>query len=147
YAFGASVARDLKRTGLEAIDAGVLARAITDILAGKESPLDEAQERGLIMQTVNAAREKMDSRMRDEAHAFMESNKARSGVEATASGLQYEVIRGGTGEKPTLADTVTVHYKGQLASGQVFDSSYDRGEPATFPLARVIEGWQEGLQL
>lgn len=147
YAFGASVARDLKRTGLEAIDAGVLARAITDILAGKESPLDEAQERGLIMQTVNAAREKMDSRMRDEAHAFMESNKARSGIATTASGLQYEVIRGGTGEKPTLADTVTVHYKGQLASGQVFDSSYDRGEPATFPLARVIEGWQEGLQL
>lgn len=147
YAFGASVARDLKRTGLEAINAEVLAQAIADILAGKESPLDEVQERELIMQTVTVAREKMDSRMRDEAHAFMESNKARSGVATTASGLQYEVIRGGTGEKPTLADTVTVHYKGQLASGHVFDSSYDRGEPATFPLGRVIEGWQEGLQL
>lgn len=147
YAFGASMARDLKRTGLETINADILARAIADILAGKESPLDEVQERGLIMNTITAARDKMDSRKREEARAFMENNKARSGVATTASGLQYEVFRGGTGERPTLADTVTVHYKGQLASGHVFDSSYDRGEPTTFPLGRVIQGWQEGLQL
>lgn|SRR5690606_21828892 len=147
YAFGASVARDLKRTGLENINAGVLAQAIADVLAGKESPLEEAQERELIMQTITAAREKMESRNRNEAQAYMESNKARSGVITTASGLQYEVIREGSGERPTLSDTVTVHYKGQLTNGHVFDSSYDRGEPATFPLGRVISGWQEGLQL
>lgn len=147
YAFGASVARDLKRTGIENINAGVLAQAIADVLAGKESPLEEAQERELIMQTITAAREKMESRNRNEAQAYMESNKARSGVITTASGLQYEVIREGSGERPTLSDTVTVHYKGQLTNGHVFDSSYDRGEPATFPLGRVISGWQEGLQL
>lgn len=147
YAFGASVARDLKRTGLENINAGVLAQAIADVLAGKESPLEEAQERELIMQTITAAREKMESRNRNEAQAYMETNKARSGVVTTASGLQYEVIREGSGERPTLSDTVTVHYKGQLTNGHVFDSSYDRGEPATFPLGRVIAGWQEGLQL
>ena len=147
YAFGASVARDLKRTGVEAINADVLAQAIADILAGKDSPLEEMQERELIMQTIAAARERMDSLKRGEARAFMESNKARPGITTTASGLQYEVLREGTGERPTVADTVTVHYKGQLADGHVFDSSYDRGQPATFPLGRVIEGWKEGLQL
>ena len=147
YAFGASVARDLKRTGLETINAEVLARAVADVFSGNDSLFDEAQERELIMQAITVAREKMNSRVQDEARAFMERNKARSGVTTTASGLQYEVIREGVGERPTLTDTVTVHYKGQLANGQVFDSSYDRGEPATFPLGRVIQGWQEGLQL
>ena len=147
YAFGASVARDLKRAGLETINADVLAQAIADILAGKDSPLGEAQERELIMQTITAAREKMDSVKRNEAYAFMESNKTRPGITTTASGLQYEVLRAGTGERPTVSDTVTVHYKGQLADGHVFDSSYDRGQPATFALDRVIEGWKEGLQL
>ena len=147
YAFGASVARDLKRTGLETINAGALAQAIADIFAGKESPLKEEEERELIMEAITAAREKLNSRMRDEAHAFMESNKVRTGVTTTASGLQYEVLRAGTGEMPTMSDTVTVHYKGQLTNGHVFDSSYDRGQPATFPLGRVIAGWQEGLQL
>lgn len=147
YAFGASVARDLKRAGIETVNAMVLAKAITDVLAGSESLLEEAQERELIMQTITAARERMDTRNRNEAQTFMESNKTRSGVTTTASGLQYEVIREGTGERPTISDTVTVHYKGQLTNGHVFDSSYDRGEPATFPLARVIAGWQEGLQL
>src|SRR5690606_17297767 len=79
YAFGASVARDLKRTGLDTINTEVLALAIADIFAGKESPLEEARERQLIMEAITAAREKMDSQKRDEAHAFMESNKARSG--------------------------------------------------------------------
>ncbi|MGV3761077.1 FKBP-type peptidyl-prolyl cis-trans isomerase [Parapedobacter sp.] len=147
YAFGASVARDLKRTGIETINAEALAQAISDVFAGKKSPLDEVQERELIMQAITAAREKMDSQKRNEAHAFMEKNKARSGITTTASGLQYEVIREGTGIRPTLSDTVTVHYKGQLTNGDVFDSSYDRGQPATFPLERVIAGWQEGLQL
>lgn len=147
YAFGASVARDLKRTGLEAVNTRVLAQAIADIFAGKESPLEEVEERELIRQTIAAAQEQMYSRKRDEAHAFMETNKARPEVTTTASGLQYEVIREGDGDKPSLTDTVTVHYKGQLPDGLVFDSSYDRGAPATFPLGRVIEGWQEGLQL
>lgn len=147
YAFGASVARDLKGAGLETINAKVLAQAIADIFAGKESPLEEMQERELIMQAITAAQEQLNGRKRDEAHAFMETNKVRSGVTTTASGLQYEVIREGNGEKPSLTDTVTVHYKGQLTDGHVFDSSYDRGEPTTFPLERVIEGWQEGLQL
>ncbi|MEC3878822.1 FKBP-type peptidyl-prolyl cis-trans isomerase [Parapedobacter sp. 10938] len=147
YAFGASVARDLKRTGIETVNAEVLAQAISDVFAGKESPLNEVQERELIMQAITAAREKIDIRKRNEAQVFMEKNKTRAGVITTPSGLQYEVIREGTGARPTLRDTVTVHYKGQLTNGNVFDSSYDRGQLTTFPLERVIVGWQEGLQL
>ncbi|MGK6351093.1 FKBP-type peptidyl-prolyl cis-trans isomerase [Parapedobacter sp. DT-150] len=147
YAFGASIGRDLKRTGLDEINATVLAQAIAEVFAGKAPAFGEAEERELIMNTITAAKEQQDARLKAEATAFMEGNKARSGVVATASGLQYEVIREGTGEKPALDDTVTVHYKGQLSDGRVFDSSYDRGEPATFPLDRVIPGWQEGLQL
>lgn len=70
-----------------------------------------------------------------------------TGVQTTASGLKYEVLTMGTGPKPTLADRVTVHYRGELTDGKVFDSSYDRGQPATFPLGGVVQGWQEGLQL
>lgn len=147
YAFGASVARDLKRTGLEGINASVFAQAISDVFGGKAVLFDEVEERELIMSTITAAREKMDGRMKNEASAFMERNGVRPGITTTASGLQYEVIRAGTGGRPALKDTVTVHYKGQLSDGKVFDSSYDRGKPATFPLDRVIPGWQEGLQL
>lgn len=147
YAFGASIARDLRRTGIEEINATVLAQAVADIFAGKQATFDETEERELIMDAITASREKMDAQLKAKADAFMEGNKAKPGIVTTESGLQYEVIREGTGEKPTLADTVTVHYKGQLSDGKVFDSSYDRGEPATFPLGRVIEGWQEGIQL
>lgn len=70
-----------------------------------------------------------------------------TGVQTTASGLKYEVLKMGTGRKPALSDNVTVHYRGELTNGTVFDSSYDRGQPATFPLGGVIKGWQEGVQL
>ena len=70
-----------------------------------------------------------------------------TGMQTTASGLKYEVLKMGNGPKPTLADNVTVHYRGELTNGTVFDSSYDRGQPAAFPLGRVVKGWQEGVQL
>ena len=78
---------------------------------------------------------------------FLAANKERSGVKTTASGLQYEVLTEGEGESPAATDTVAVHYEGKLVDGTVFDSSYQRGEPAVFPLDRVIPGWTEGLQL
>lgn len=80
-------------------------------------------------------------------HPFLQENANMEGVQTTASGLQYKVITEGSGAKPTASSTVTVHYKGTLVDGTQFDSSYDRGEPTTFPLNGVIAGWTEGLQL
>ena len=79
--------------------------------------------------------------------AFLEQNKTRPGVKTTASGLQYEVVKEGTGPKPGPTDSVTCNYKGTLINGTEFDNSYTRGEPITFPLNRVIPGWTEALQL
>ena len=81
------------------------------------------------------------------ALAYLSTHKDKPGVHTTASGLQYEVVSEGTGAKPTAADTVTVHYEGRLLDGTVFDSSIARGQPATFPLDRVIPGWTEGVAL
>jgi FKBP-type peptidyl-prolyl cis-trans isomerase FklB len=84
---------------------------------------------------------------KQQGEAFLATNAERSEVQSTTSGLQYEILTAGDGAKPSATDTVTVHYRGTLIDGTVFDSSYDRGEPATFPLSRVIAGWTEGLQL
>ena len=147
YAFGLSIGQDLKSTGMETINAGIVAQGITAVFEGTETGFNEEVVRELIVRTITEAREKMEKRLQNEAKAFMEDNKSREGVQTTVSGLQYEIIRQGEGEKPAAADSVTVHYRGQLSDGKVFDSSYDRGEPVTFLLGRVIEGWQEGLQL
>ncbi|MGI4880574.1 MAG: FKBP-type peptidyl-prolyl cis-trans isomerase [Janthinobacterium lividum] len=79
--------------------------------------------------------------------AYLQSHKGKPGVKTTPSGLQYEVLTEGTGPMPTAADTVAVHYEGRLLDGTVFDSSYQRGQPAVFPLGQVIPGWTEGVQL
>ena len=86
-------------------------------------------------------------RNREAGEAFLDSNSEKDDVTVTASGLQYLVLVEGRGAKPKSTDSVTVHYRGTLVDGTVFDSSYDRGEPATFPLEEVIPGWTEGLQL
>lgn len=147
YAFGLSIGRDLKRTGLDTINTDVLVKAISAAFSGKELTLSEDQQRQLISAAIAEASEKRDADLIQAAASFMETNKAKAGIKTTASGLQYEVIRDAAGDKPVLEDIVTVHYSGKLIDGKVFDSSYDRGEPTTFPLGRVIQGWQEGLQL
>ncbi len=83
----------------------------------------------------------------EEGQKFLAENASKEGVEVLESGLQYKIIEEGGGTSPTITDSVTVHYKGSLLDGTVFDSSYDRGEPATFPVGHVIAGWVEALQL
>ena len=87
------------------------------------------------------------SKVKKEGQAFLAENAKKQGIVTTESGLQYQVLREGKGAKPGPTDEVTVHYKGTLINGKEFDSSYGRGEPATFPLNRVISGWTEGVQL
>src|SRR6476619_7361380 len=87
------------------------------------------------------------SQMADAGKAFLEENGKKEGVTTTASGLQYKVVKAGTGAKPKATDTVNVHYKGTFLDGKTFDSSYDRGQPISFPLNGVIAGWTEGVQL
>lgn len=147
YAFGLAIGEDLKRTGIESLDAGMLVQAITAVYAGQTSLLTEDQQRQLISTAITEAHERRNAAAIGTANAFMDANKSKPGIITTETGLQYEVIRAGAGDRPTVADTVTVHYRGVLADGEQFDSSYDRGEPTTFPLNRVIPGWQEGLQL
>ena len=146
YAFGVSLAQDLKQRGLEQLSPESVAHAIRDVYAS-HAQLTDDQLRELITVSLTEAMEKQNQALVQKAHAFMEENKKKTGIQHTASGLQYEILKSGEGDKPGLDDTVKVHYKGMLADGKQFDSSYDRGQPATFQLGQVIEGWQEGLQL
>lgn len=93
------------------------------------------------------AQEKAAELNRQQGAAFLSENRSREGVTVRPSGLQYKVLRESSGPKPTISDRVTVHYRGRLIDGTEFDSSYGRGEPTTFPLAGVIPGWTEGLQM
>ncbi|MDR0623142.1 MAG: FKBP-type peptidyl-prolyl cis-trans isomerase [Treponema sp.] len=146
YAFGLVMGSDLKQAGLEFNYPAFTEGFKTGVEAG-EAPytLQEAID---IVQTAFEelmARNAETNRIRE--IEFLEENGGREGVITTESGLQYEILSGGTGEKPSAADTVRVNYEGALTDGTVFDSSYERGEAAEFPLGRVIPGWTEGLQL
>ena len=136
------------------LDIGNSMKVIKDDLDGKDAKLTDEQmktiqeaftvrlqERQAAEQAAKAAAAKA------EGEAFLASNKDKPGVQVTESGLQYRVERAGNGDSPSAADVVRVHYKGTLLDGEVFDSSYDRGEPAEFGLNQVIPGWSEGVQL
>ncbi len=147
YAFGLSMARDLKKRGLKQLNGQLVAQAINDYFSSAPLKIREEDEYKAITEVLMAAKEEVKKEQTAEGDAFLVNNKTKAGIHTTGSGLQYEIVRNATGAKPQKTDSVTVHYKGALLSGKVFDSSYDRGDPISFPLNRVIEGWQEGLQL
>lgn len=153
YMVGMDVARSLAPIKDE-LDAAVLAQAIQTVLSGGAPLLtDEEVEtvRAAFMQKLQAKQAAEQQAAADknlrEGEAFLASNKGKPGVQTTASGLQYQVMRQGNGPKPTASDTVRVHYAGTLLDGTKFDNSYDRGQPAQFALNQVIPGWTEGVQL
>jgi len=148
YAFGVLIGTDLKSKGFspEMVNADELAKGLKDALEGKSAmDLNTAQQ--LFQQEASKAQEAAKAIANVENKKFLDANAKKPGVKTTASGLQYQVLRDGDGAKPILQDKVKVHYHGTLVNGTVFDSSVDRGEPISFPLNGVIQGWQEGLQL
>ncbi len=147
YSFGGLIAQNLKSQGLDSLDQAQLAQGIQDVLKGAKLRYDVQQCNNIVQQHMTALESKKYAGNVEEGKKFLAENSKRSGVVTLPSGLQYEVLTAGSGPKPTASDRVTVHYTGTLVDGTVFDSSVDRGEPATFGVTQVIQGWVEGLQL
>ena len=154
YALGIGIGHQLANMGGQELNIDDFAQAVKDVLGGKELKIksSEAQQ---IVQEFFAQQEQKISKQRAEAgkahkeagEKYLAENAKKDGVITLPSGLQYQVLKEGNGKKPSAKDTVMCHYEGTLIDGTIFDSSYQRGEPATFPLQQVIAGWTEGLQL
>ncbi len=152
YAIGMNIGRGLKGQGIE-IDAPLLAAAIDDIFAGtsklSEKELEETLTafQGEMQKKMEGKRKELADAGKKEGDAFLVANKTKEGVVTRPSGLQYKMLKEGTGAMPKATDTVKLNYRGTLISGKEFDSSYKRNEPALFPVNRVIPGFTEALQL
>jgi len=153
YAIGMNIGQSMKKDSLD-IDPAILSRAIKDAVTGSKPAMTEEEARTI----VTAFRTEMVKKQQAEAQKagevnkqagdkFLAENKTKDGVVTLPSGLQYKVIKQGDGPKPTASDTVVTNYRGTLIDGKEFDSSYKRGQPATFPVGQVIKGWTEALQL
>ncbi|MCS4533825.1 FKBP-type peptidyl-prolyl cis-trans isomerase [Neisseria montereyensis] len=156
YAMGMDIGRSLKQMkdqGTE-VDLKIFNEALQTVLDGKETKLNDQQAQEVMMKFLAEQQQKAEAKMAEEGkanlekgQAFLKENATKEGVKTTASGLQYKVNKEGTGATPKATDTVTVDYEGRLIDGTVFDSSKQHGEPVTFALSQVIQGWQEGIQL
>lgn len=149
YSIGSQVLNQFGSENIE-LDAEAFARAMRDAISRSEPALEPGEMQAVVM----ARREKEAAEQQalaesaiEAGEAYLEENAAREGVVTTDSGMQYEVLEAGSGKQPAASDTVVVHYRGTLLDGTEFDSSHDRGEPATFALEGIIPGWQEALQL
>tara|TARA_Y200000002_G_scaffold176060_2_gene145181 strand:- start:191 stop:865 length:675 start_codon:yes stop_codon:yes gene_type:complete len=147
YSLGISVANNLKSSGFESIENQAVASAFSDVFEGNEVKINEEDANMLIQDYFVELSQKKSQEAISTGQAFLDENGKKEGVTTTASGLQFEVLTNGTGATPVEKDQVTVHYHGTLVDGTVFDSSVERGQPATFPVNGVIPGWEEALQL
>lgn len=147
YALGMSMASSLVNSGLKQIDVDSFVKAFTDIVQSGACDMSPQEAE----QHIQAYFSKRQNEMLEEnlkiGRDFLEENKKKEGVVALPSGLQYEILKEGTGEKPKATDRVKCHYHGTLINGKVFDSSVERGQPAVFGVNQVIKGWVEALQL
>lgn len=147
YSLGLLVAQNIKQQGFEGIDAESFAAALDDALQDKPTMVDLNTANQTVQAYMQAKQEAQFAEVKQAGLDFLAENAKRPEVQVTPSGLQYEVLHPGSGAKPTPADQVQVHYHGTLIDGTVFDSSVERGTPATFGVTQVIQGWVEGLQL
>ena len=154
YALGLGIGRQLAQMGAEQLSIDDFAQAIKDVVAGGQLKLDEAEAQVIVQEFFQKQEEKqraaaaeMGKKAKEEGEKYLAENAKKEGVVTLPSGLQYLVIKEGNGKRPKATDKVKCHYEGMLVDGTLFDSSVQRGEPATFPLNQVIAGWTEGLQL
>ena len=153
YSIGMEIGKNFKKQSID-VDPEVLLKGIQHAISGSKALMTDQEVRETLTAFQKERRAKQEEEMRElgeknrkEGEAFLAANKEKEGVKTLPSGLQYKVIKPGTGKKPKSTDTVTTHYRGTLIDGTEFDSSYKRGQPATFPVKGVIPGWTEVLQL
>ena len=153
YAIGVDLGKSLQPVKAD-VDVEALKKGLDDVYSGGTPKMDDAAREAIkntvakkMQENQMKQRAEQATKAQEEGDKYLADNAKKEGVKTTESGLQYEVLTEGKGDKPTAADKVTVHYKGTLINGETFDSSYDRGQPVTFPLANVIPGWTEGVQL
>jgi FKBP-type peptidyl-prolyl cis-trans isomerase len=153
YIIGVQIGTDLKSQSVD-VDPVIVNRGLQDSISGKALLIGDQEAKEIIAayQKERAGKmaeekKKLGEKNKVEGAAFLTENKKKEGVKTLPSGLQYKVIKEGTGKTPKATDTVVTQYKGTLIDGKEFDSSYKRGEPATFPVTGVIRGWTEALQL
>ena len=147
YALGLLIGHNLKGMNIDGLVTAEFTRAVEQVLKGEKAEMTEVQAQGMVQEFMKEQQEIAGREVREAGEKFLADNAKRDGVTTTASGLQYEVITEAIGQKPVATDSVRCHYEGRLIDGTVFDSSYQRGEPTSFPLQGVIKGWTEGLQL
>ena len=147
YALGMSIAGNLIQLGVKTIHSESFTAAIQDAFTGAEPELKPHEANQIIESFLNEGNREQSSANLEEGKTFLENNGKRKGVTVLPSGLQYEILKEGEGDMPTLNDQVKCHYHGTLINGTVFDSSVQRGNPAVFPVNGVIQGWVEALQL
>ena len=146
YALGMSIGHQLQQMNATDLNIDDFAQAITDVFNG-DAKLSDAEAQAAVQDFFSRKAEEQAKAAKAEGENFLAENAKKEGVKTLPSGLQYKVLREGEGRKPSATDKVECHYEGTLINGEVFDSSYRRGETATFGLNQVIKGWTEGLQL
>jgi FKBP-type peptidyl-prolyl cis-trans isomerase FklB len=154
YALGLGIGRQLSDMGAKSLSIDDFAQAIKDVIAGKEPQIGDQEAQTIVQEFFQeqekkqraAAAEKFKD-AKENGEKYLADNAKKEGVVTLPSGLQYQILKEGNGRKPKATDQVKCHYEGMLVDGTLFDSSIQRGEPATFPLNQVIAGWTEGLQL
>ena len=154
YGLGLGIGQQLAQMNIEGLSIDDFADAIRDVINGNKLKVEHREAQQIVQnyfaqqeQKLQAERAEKGKAAKEEGEKYLVENAKKEGIITTASGLQYKVLKEGTGKQPKATDKVRCHYEGFLIDGTVFDSSYKRGEPATFPLQQVIAGWTEGLQL